>query len=129
MLCRRGSNRRKQCITAKGTRQTTRAAQALVRYHGRHLAANRVIERIVLRSANRRLKRLEREGRKQKVLVKLQHDPAACQTECMVESIDAPSPKKRRVSRSLKTKAAVRSVKEAKAKKLERLLRKNKNLK
>ena len=60
----------------------------------------------------------------QKVMVKLQQDPAGFQNECSEETVEAPPPKKRRVSRNLKTKAAVQSVKEAKVKKMERLLRK-----
>ena len=76
-FCRRNSNRRKDCRTTKGTKQATRTVHALTRFHGPSLTKNRIIQRIVRRSADRRLRRFDKEGRKQKVLMKWSKDPGA----------------------------------------------------
>ena len=77
-LCgRRGSNRRRKDKTASGKKQTTRAVHALTRHHGPSFTKSGTIRRLIQLSATRRLRRFKKEGRKQRLLVKIETAPSA----------------------------------------------------
>ena len=59
-------------MTASGKKTTTRAVHALSRFHGPTFTKNRTIQRINRKSAQRRLQRFVKEGRKQKKVVKVE---------------------------------------------------------
>ena len=73
----RGSNRRRQDKAASVKKQTTRAVHALTRHHGPSFTKNGTIRRLIELSATRRLRRFKKEGRKQKLLVKIETAPGA----------------------------------------------------
>ena len=59
-------------ITSKGTKTTSRTAQALVSVTARHLTGHKTIARLVQRSAARRLARFNVQGRKAKLMEKVE---------------------------------------------------------
>ena len=146
---RRNSNRRKECLSKKGTKQATRTVHGLACFHGPSLTKNPIIHRIVRRSADRRIKRFDKEGRKHKVLMKWTKDPGAAKdntlldTDCPMDmtsdtAVEASSvathvlvpaietAKKKRRPQGLSAKQLTLQKKAQKAEKLEKSLRKGK---
>ena len=59
-------------VTSKGTTTTSRTAQALVSVTARHLSRHKTIARLIQRSAARRMARLSFQGRKAKLMTKVE---------------------------------------------------------
>ena len=72
MLSRHGTNRHHANFTRKGTRTSTRCAQALATWYSSVQVKNPSVRAILQRCAARRLKRIGQEGRISAKLIKLE---------------------------------------------------------